>query len=92
MKLLLVLLFIFSGVAVISIRYRIAKRIKLTNPENKYLKNYGSLLDLFPMAIKNRPLEDIADIKKANIALIIFYLCVLINFILVYFIKYCSTC
>jgi hypothetical protein len=82
MNILIVLVFIFSAVAVISIRYKISMRIKITNPNSKYsFSNLPSITDLFPMAIKYKPLSEIKIRKKANTALVIFYLCFILNLI-----------
>jgi hypothetical protein len=89
MTFITILFFSIIITAVISIRYKIYLRKKITNPENKpfNFSDRPNLTDLLPMYTRFKPQAELKYRRAANIALGIFYLSLLIGAILIYFIR-----
>jgi uncharacterized ion transporter superfamily protein YfcC len=75
--------------AIISIRYKVYLRVKITDPEKKSssFTNRPNLIDLFPMQIRYKPENEIKNRKRANIVLGIFYLSALLSLIIAFLIQ-----
>jgi hypothetical protein len=84
-----ILLFLVIIAAVLSIRYKIYLRVKITNSEKKALsfKSWPNIIDLWPMRIKYVPENEIKERRLANTALIAFYSSIIVGLILAQLIK-----
>ncbi len=90
MRIIFILLIISIISAVMSLRYKIKLRIKITDPhKNNFflIRNMPWLTDLCPMRIKYVPADELENRKKANTALKIFYLSLITGFTLTSFIE-----
>ena len=89
MNKLAILFYSFIILTVISIRFKIYLRVKITNPDKKLIWPWDrpNFTDFFPMSIKYRPPNEIRNRKIANVALVIFYLSILGCFMVTYLIR-----
>jgi len=74
---------------VASFRYKIYLRNKIDDPDNKRsaFDKRITFIDFFPLQVNNVPGNEVDQRRKANIALIIFYSSIILEFVTVYFIQ-----
>ena len=83
------LFFLLIITIVVSFNYKIYLRNKIDDPDNKKsaFNKRITFIDFFPLQTKNAPENEIDHRRKANIALIVFYSSIILEFITVYIIQ-----
>ena len=86
---MIILLPILISITILSIQYKIYLRAKIDNPEKRFFPpDIPYPTDFLPLKISNAKSIDLELVKKANIALAVFYISGITCFVLIYIFYY----